>query len=494
METKIKLIPSIYLYGGEIIDTDTLLDGISPEILFDYATYCETLCHGGADELLIFDLSDDDAGHEANLARIKDIADIVEIPILAGGNVKRLEDVKKYIYAGAARAILNMGVAANENMIQEASARFGKDRIAVYTTRMPGREEAERWAEQGAGLLILEQGTGVPDCGQTGYTEQETDMPDRKQTEQSELDQDDTPVAASAFMDVLRGTELPVLWMTDAAPEDLPELYSKLFKSSIKNLRGSAEMGDSQETVDRQTMGLHGISLPVFRDTTTPLMQYKHRFAAADMNVFLLESPRPFSEFKKNSDGLIPVIVQDYRTNEVLMLAYMNEEAFDHTLACGRMTYYSRSRKELWEKGLTSGHFQYVKSLSIDCDDDTLLAKVYQVGAACHTGHRSCFYRDLVPGTDQANPLTVFDDVYGVIMDRKEHPKEGSYTNYLFDKGIDKILKKVGEEATEIVIAAKNPDPKETVYEISDLLYHMMVLMAEKGISWKEVTTELARR
>ena len=209
------------------------------------------------------------------------------------------------------------------------------------------------------------------------------------------------------------------------------------------------------------------------------------------MNTFT--SAIAFSEFKLNSDGLIPVVVQDYKTDEVLMVAYMNEEAFEKTIATGKMTYYSRSRQELWVKGLTSGHFQYVRSIEIDCDNDTLLAKVKQVGAACHTGNRSCFYRNLV-STEYAetNPLKVFNDVMNVIEDRKQHPKEGSYTNYLFDKGIDKILKKCGEEATEIIIAAKNPDPEEIKYEISDFLYHVMVLMVLRGVTWEDIVKELA--
>ena len=192
---------------------------------------------------------------------------------------------------------------------------------------------------------------------------------------------------------------------------------------------------------------------------------------------------------------MVPVVVQDYKTQEVLMVAYMNQEAFEATVRSGRMTYFSRSRQELWVKGLTSGHFQYVKELQVDCDNDTLLAKVHQIGAACHTGNRSCFYRTILKKEyDETNPLKVFEDVYGVIEDRKIHPKEGSYTNYLFDKGIDKILKKVGEEATEIIIAAKNPDPEEIKYEISDFLYHVMVLMAERGVTWEDITKELARR
>ena len=175
----------------------------------------------------------------------------------------------------------------------------------------------------------------------------------------------------------------------------------------------------------------------------------------------------------------------------------MNEEAFNNTLATGRMTYFSRSRQAQWVKGETSGHYQYVHSLTADCDLDTILAKVTQVGAACHTGSYSCFFNEIQNRSSKQeahNPMKVFEEVFSVIEDRKEHPKEGSYTNYLFDKGIDKILKKVGEEATEIVIAAKNPNPNEIKYEIADFLYHMMVLMAEKGVTWEEVTTELANR
>jgi phosphoribosyl-ATP pyrophosphohydrolase/phosphoribosyl-AMP cyclohydrolase len=225
------------------------------------------------------------------------------------------------------------------------------------------------------------------------------------------------------------------------------------------------------------------------------IMEIKQGLAKENIEVNTYESKMSFDDFKLNSDGMIPVVAQDYKTGEVLMVAYMNKEAYEKTIATGKMTYYSRSRQELWTKGDTSGHYQYVKSLTLDCDNDTILAKVSQVGAACHTGNKTCFFQPLLEKEyDNANPLTVFEDVYSVIMDRKEHPKEGSYTNYLFDKGIDKILKKVGEECTEIVIAAKNPDADEMRYEISDFLYHLMVLMAERGLVWKDITDELADR
>lgn len=159
------------------------------------------------------------------------------------------------------------------------------------------------------------------------------------------------------------------------------------------------------------------------------------------------------------------------------------------------MTYFSRSRNALWVKGETSGNYQHVKSLTIDCDNDTLLAKVEQVGVACHTGNPTCFFQPIA-GVDynETNPLRIFETLYEKIVDRKVNPKEGSYTNYLFDKGIDKILKKVGEEATEIVIAAKNPNPEEIKYEIADFLYHIIVLMVEKGVTWEDITKELSDR
>lgn len=211
--------------------------------------------------------------------------------------------------------------------------------------------------------------------------------------------------------------------------------------------------------------------------------------------IALLASTIEFSQFKLSQDGLIPVVVQDYKTNEVLMVAYMNEESFLQTIETGRMTYYSRSRESLWIKGETSGHIQILMSLEIDCDKDTLLAKVKQTGAACHTGNKTCFYTNLVRKEyETTNPLTVLNQVMDVIKDRKTNPKEGSYTNYLFDKGIDKILKKCGEEATEIIIAAKNPNQEELKYEISDFLYHMMVLMAECNLEWEDIIRELANR
>lgn len=236
-----------------------------------------------------------------------------------------------------------------------------------------------------------------------------------------------------------------------------------------------------------------GVSTNYFLDKEIFKIKMNMKQAGIEMNTF--ESAMDFSEFKTDEKGLIPCITQDYKTGEVLQLAYMNQQSYEATCSTGKMTYFSRSRQELWCKGETSGHYQYVKELRLDCDHDTVLAKVHQVGAACHTGARSCFFNELAKKEyNNTNPLTILNEVFATIEERKAHPKEGSYTNYLFEKGIDKILKKCGEEATEIVIAAKNPDAEELKYEIADFLYHMMVLMAECGLNWDDVVKELANR
>ncbi len=201
-----------------------------------------------------------------------------------------------------------------------------------------------------------------------------------------------------------------------------------------------------------------------------------------------------FSKLKANADGLIACIVQDAEDDTVLMQAWMNAEAYEMTLRTGRMTYYSRSRKTLWVKGETSGHYQYLVSLKADCDADTLLARVFQIGAACHTGNRSCFFTTISGVSDGGPAQRILSRIEKTVLERKENPKEGSYTNYLFGKGLDKILKKVGEENSEILIASKNEDPEELVYEAADYLYHLTVLFAEKGVSWQDVFAELSRR
>lgn len=193
-------------------------------------------------------------------------------------------------------------------------------------------------------------------------------------------------------------------------------------------------------------------------------------------------------DFQKQA--LIPVIVQDYQTKQVLMMAYTNEEAYQKILESGETWFWSRSRQKLWHKGEESGHFQKVKGMRLDCDQDTLLVFVEQTGNACHTGAYSCFYDEVIPFDDS----DIFADLEKQIADRKAHPVEKSYTNYLLDQGIDKVLKKVGEEASEVIIASKNSDKTELLGEIDDLLYHLFVLMNQTDLSLEEVRQKARER
>ena len=198
------------------------------------------------------------------------------------------------------------------------------------------------------------------------------------------------------------------------------------------------------------------------------------------------------NELKFNCDGLIPAIVIDFYTKKVLMLAYMNEESLKISMEEGKTCFFSRSRQKLWRKGETSGNFQHIQSIKTDCDRDTLLVSVIKDGPACHTGSESCFTEDIWNAGENSD-FSV-EALYELIRGRKVNKKEGSYTTYLFDKGLDKILKKVGEESTEVIIAAKDSDKGETVYEIADLMYHVLVLMVEAGIDIKDIMRELQKR
>lgn len=340
---------------------------------------CQKYSDGGADLLVLIDDSTSEENHKQVVNMIKEVAKNPVSPIVCGGSIHHIDDIKKYLYVGAQQVLFRVG--DDKALIKEGISRFSNKRCAML------------------------------------------------------VDSNDD-----------------IAFAKECGMENLYSINETLDVCVLSN--------DLEK-----------------RDVFIPSVKWE--------------------ELKLNSDNMIPVVVQDYLTEEVLMVAYMNEESYHHTLKTGKMTYYSRSRKELWVKGETSGHYQYVKSLKIDCDNDTILARVYQVGAACHTGNKTCFYRDIASKEqERVNPYKVLERDYAVIKNRKENPKEGSYTNYLFDKGLDKILKKVGEEATEIVIAAKNEkdSAQEVTYEIADFLYHLMVLMADKDITWDDVARELVNR
>ncbi len=199
---------------------------------------------------------------------------------------------------------------------------------------------------------------------------------------------------------------------------------------------------------------------------------------------------------KYDENGLVPIIIQDYLSGQVLMLAYANKEALQKTVETGKTHFWSRSRNKLWNKGEESGHFQDVKGIYVDCDKDTVLITVEQTGVACHTGKKTCFYRSM---NDEEKLCPEFsknsiEKVFEVIEDRKKIPKEGSYVNSLMDGGLDRILKKIGEEAGETIIAAKNKDKKELIYELTDLWFHSLVLLSNEDLSPQDIKNELDKR
>lgn len=425
-----KLVATVYIRDGVVYSDpacSVLFD--SPDGGSAAVYYSNT----GMDAVCLLEFSDTDSEHEKNLACMKALIREAEIPVYAGGLVKRFEDVKKYLYTGAEKAVFLQNKKTWENALSEASSRFGAEKI-IY-----------------------------------GVWESDSSL-QKYQT-------------AAEFVEMFY---LPIDSLQDITA------VLKMNRSIFAVYQGETASEALKLLEQKEVSVLGGRWIDSFDFDAAA---FKRVCQDAGLEMMLTSVRFSWEDLKKNTDGLIPVVVQDDRTQQVLMLAYMNQEAFEQTIQTGRMTYYSRSRQQLWIKGLTSGHFQYVKELTADCDFDTLLAKVSQIGAACHTGSYSCFFHTIFDKKRKVrNPLEVLEAEYAVIADRKEHPKEGSYTNYLFEKGIDKILKKVGEEAAEIIIAAKNPNPEEVKYEMADFLYHAMVMMVECGITWEEVIGEIANR
>ena len=355
--------------------------------------------HKGADAVILFDLSTSEEEHKLHQRIIKCLCKRSQIPIMAGGHIEELMDMETLMNMGCARVFLNMSREENRELLPLAEKQFGKEHIAVCINDFTFPAEENDKIEKYAEEVIL--------------------LGDNRHLYEAVRS---LPVTCIPLMDMI----------------DYQRVYVLLKEDNVSGISGN-----------------------VISNTEVDLFELKDLLQLKGLTMRQQKSAIEWSQFKLNSDGLIPVIVQDYRNNEVLMLAYMNEEAFDKTVKTGRMTYWSRSRQELWLKGETSGHFQYVKRLSIDCDNDTLLAYVVQVGAACHTGNRSCFYRDLVKKEyDTIDPMNTLHRLYEKAKEKKEA---------LIDA--DAVRK-----------------------QAADVLYQMTDLMAEYQVSWEDVTEEIDKR
>ena len=362
-----KFLPCIYLYQKRAVSG---LDDLH-EVSIDPVALAESYSDNKCDGIIVFDLSSTDREHEEAIDIIKEICATVAVPVIGAGAIHRMEDVKKLLYAGCRQAVLDYTEEDNIAVTREVSLKFGADKLLAMTDSSKViREQCALINQYISSVLVREP---------------------------------------AILKDTAEISPVPVI-------TTLPEISLEKIIEILK-----------MENVD-------GIAGKLVNDNYKEIEALKKLCRDNGIEVSEITAAYQWSDFKLNSDGMIPVIVQDYKTDAVLMQAYMNEEAYLATIHTGKMTYYSRSRQELWIKGETSGHYQYVKSLHADCDMDTILARVVQIGAACHTGSYSCFFNEILTLDDTAdtqhNPLKVFEDVFAVIKDRKENPKEGSYTNY----------------------------------------------------------------
>ncbi|MCR5785854.1 MAG: bifunctional phosphoribosyl-AMP cyclohydrolase/phosphoribosyl-ATP diphosphatase HisIE [Eubacterium sp.] len=423
------LISCVYLKNGKAF---VALDNKEPSGPRDITYITNYINDSGIDQLVVFNLANNESEHQIHLGMLKSICEHSEVPVSCGGYISSAEQAKKILHAGAMQVIFNGSKPNVGDAIKEAAERFGKERIVISLADVDILFKKKDIIESCVSYIIV--------CNE-------------KQI--------------SAIENIVSIPMIPV--MLDV---DFDKAYDYLQKDNI--------------------IGIGGAMISSFK---TEIMDFKAELVKKriEMNTFVPSFE--WSELKKNSDGLIPAIVQDYVTGEVLMLAYMNEESYYNTMKTGKMTYWSRSRNELWLKGDTSGHYQYVKALYTDCDYDTILAKVSQIGAACHTGARSCFFNEILKKNYMdRNPLMVLTDVMEMIKNRKENPVEGSYTNQILAEGTDANINELNKEFMHVVLAAKNNDKTNLRHEISDFLYQLMILMEENDINWLDVAREIANR
>lgn len=393
----------------------------------------------GVDELVYYDIRATEEGRATFLDQIRTLAKDLTIPLTVGGGIKSLEDIERTLEAGADKVSISSAALKNPALISRASEKFGSERIMVAIDVL--KEEDGSYQVYGAG--------GKVPSGQEAL-DWALEMEDRGAGE--------ICINAIHTDGVQEGFDL-----------DLMAYLKREVAIPLIASGGAGKMEDFRKAFDLGIDKALGASVFHYDILDIPLLK---AYCAMD-----------FSQ-------LIPTIIQDWESGEVLMLAYSNEESFKKMVETGRTWFYSRSRKKLWNKGEESGNFQEVKSISLDCDSDAILVRVQTQGPACHTGARSCFFNEVLPS--DVDPSIIVQE-YRLIEDRKKNPQDG-YTDYLFREGLDKILKKVGEEATETVIASKNPDPAELIYEVSDLYYHLNVLLVDRGIRPAEVLEEIKKR
>ena len=472
-----RIIPCLDVRDGRVVK-GTNFEGIKD--VADPVEMARLYNAAGADELVFYDITASFEGRALFTDILTRVAGEIFIPLTVGGGINTLDDFDRVLKCGADKVSVNSGALKDPGLIPAAAQRYGNQCVVLSADvkrvngqfrvfAKGGREDTGRdaldwvsWcAAHGAGEICL-----------------------------NSIDTDG----------VRHGFDLEMLDAV-AARVNIPIIASG----------GAGKKEDFLELFHHKGIDA-GLAAGIFHQKLLGIRELKEYLNASGVEMRLRKRIKPLHfcleydkihnipirggrtvmELKFDEKGLIPAIVQDHYTKQVLTLAYMNAETLALTIAEGRTVFWSRSRQEIWRKGETSGNVQRVVSITADCDADALVVEVVKDGPACHTGAESCFFNEVYvsPELKQFS----WQGLYNLIKGRKDTPTEGSYTTYLFEKGKEKILKKVGEECTEVIIAGEKEDKAETVYEISDLAYHVLVLMVSAGITVEDVTRELEKR
>lgn len=448
-----KIIPCLDIRDGRVVKGKKFKD---IQDVADPITLAKSYEKQGADELFVLDITGEN--RSTFLKIIQDITTELTIPVTVGGGIRTLKDVDDVLDAGANKVSITSAAIAHPDLLKIAAKKHGSEKIVLsidaglvsegkwHAFTQGGKNDTEldviAWAKKGEAL----------GCGEILLNSIDTDGV--KDGYQIELNQA-----------VSNAVSIPVI------------------------ASGGAGKLEDFRTVFTDTNVQSALAASVFHYNEIKIKELKNYLIKFDIPV---RSFNMLEEIKFDKDGLIPAIVQNSTTKKVLMLAYMNKESYQKTLETKETWFYSRSRAELWHKGATSGNKQSVVSMSLDCDGDTLLINVLPHGPACHTGAESCFFNPII--NEKKESHDVIHRIVDTIEHRRKFPEEGAYTNYLFDEGIDKVLKKVGEEASEVIIGAKNNDKDEIKWEVSDLIYHTLVLLNMTNVSIDDIKDVLYER
>lgn len=386
----------------------------------------------GIDKIILFDLSTDREEHLLNLNKIKELLRIIEVPVYGAGNIHLIEDIRNLLFAGCQKVILDSTQSDFNHILEESYKRFGKEKLAAGLNKVDA--------------LF-------------------------KQRENLETKFDELFIFNETIIDAVDNlTSMPFT----------PIISSNEKTDYIKYL---------------SLPNISGIGGPLTNSTQTDVMYLKNQLSESGIKVHRLETTIQWKDFHLDSDGLMPVIAQDYISSEVLNFGYMNKYAFEHTIKYGKMTYLNKENGDIFMRGHENDHYQYVKSFTLDCNRKTLLAKISQIGNSCHSGKCSCFFEEIMRKDYlEKNTFKIFEKLYQEMQKQRIQPVENSYISHLVSKDSDEVLRKCGEMITDLLIASKNKNSEAMRSDITDFMYHLMVLMTEHDLQWQDITNEFIQR